>query len=148
MMMMMMMMMMIIIILLYHYSIMSNLHLLWIDEVEYEDALESQRSQSSIYTLCESAGWECKAERKNPVLISFAPKANLRNSLWWGRMEMWKYASFRSIATNQSSDLVWDTTCSIESILNFSRMTEQFSWLRSKIGRNHPSFLGTMKYRL
>ncbi len=76
------------------------------------------------------------------------PQAKLRKSLWWGRMEKWKYAYFRSIVTTQSSDLVWDTTCLIERILNFSRMTEQFSWLRFKIEHNHPILLGMIKYRL
>ncbi len=37
------------------------------------------------------------------------PKGNLRNFLWHGRMDMWKYASLRSIVKNQSSDLICGT---------------------------------------
>ncbi len=40
------------------------------------------------------------------------PRANLRNFLRYGRMEMWKYASLRSIVTNQSSDLICGTIAS------------------------------------
>ncbi len=43
--------------------------------------------------------------------------------------------------TNQSSDLIWDTTCFTVSILNFGCLTERFSSRRSKIGHNPPSFL-------
>ncbi len=40
------------------------------------------------------------------------PRANLRNFLRYGRMDMWKYASLRSIVTNQSSDLICGTIVS------------------------------------
>ncbi len=76
------------------------------------------------------------------------PKTNLRNFLWEGMMETWKYASFRSIVTNQSSDLIWLTMIGIVSILNLNLLRERFKCRRSKIGRNPPSFLGTTKYRL
>ncbi len=39
------------------------------------------------------------------------PKANLRYFLWYGRMDMWKYASLRSIVKNQSSDLICGMIC-------------------------------------
>ncbi len=48
------------------------------------------------------------------------PKANLRNLLWQGRMDMWKYAFLRSIMTNQSSDLICGTICLKVNILNLS----------------------------
>ncbi len=96
----------------------------------------SHRGASAVSTHHESAGWECKAEGKNPILIRFAPKAHLRNFLWWGRMEM----GSKCLLTRS-----WQPVLE-ESILNLSRMTERFSWLRSKIGRNPPSFPGTMKY--
>ncbi len=68
------------------------------------------------------------------------PKANLRNLLWHGRMDMWKYASLRSIVTNQSLDLICGTICLKVNILNLSGMMESFRTRRSKIGRNpHPS---------
>ncbi len=57
-------------------------------------------------------------------LYALPPKANLRNFLWHGRMDMWKYASLRSIVTNQSSDLICDTICLKVNILKLSCMTE------------------------
>ncbi len=69
------------------------------------------------------------------------PKANLRNFLWHGRMDMWKYASLRSIMTNQSSDLICGTICLKVNILNLSCMTESFRTRRSKMGRNPHPFL-------
>ncbi len=70
------------------------------------------------------------------------PKANLRNFLWEGMMETWKYASFRSIVTNQSSYLIWLTMIGIVNILNLNLLRERFKCRRSKIGRNppHPSW--------
>ncbi len=32
-----------------------------------------------------STGWLLLYEGKNPILIRFAPKAHIRNFLWWGR---------------------------------------------------------------
>ncbi len=55
------------------------------------------------------------------------PKANLRNLLWHGRMDMWKYASLRSIVTNQSSDLICGTICLKLNILSRSEL-EDLKW--------------------
>ncbi len=60
---------------------------------------------------------------------------------------MWNYASLRSIVTNQSSDLICGTICLKVNILNLSCITELFRTRISKMGRNPPSFFGTMKYR-
>ncbi len=99
----------------------------------------SHKEASAVSTHHESIGWECKAKWKNPILICFAPKAHLRNFLWWGRMEMGSMRLLdRSWQTVLRSGLRHDLLK--ESILNFSHMTDQFSWRRSKIGRNpHPS---------
>ncbi len=105
----------------------------------------NHRGASAVYTHCESAGWECKAKGKSPILICFAPKAYLRNFLWCGRMEMGSMRLLdRSWQPVLGSDLKHDLL--EESILNNRHMTERFSWLRSKIGHNTPSFPGTMKY--
>ncbi len=56
-------------------------------------------------------------------------------------IETWKYASFRSIVTNQSSDLICLTMVGIVSILNLNLLREHFKCRRSKIGHNpHPSW--------
>lgn len=59
--------------------------------------------------------------------------------------EEWICGSMPLSHLNQSSDLIWDTTCLIVSILNLSLMTERFSHLRLRIERRPPSFFGTMK---
>ncbi len=64
------------------------------------------------------------------------PKANLRNLLWHGRMNMWKYASLRSIVTNQSSDLICGTICLKVKIMNLICKTESFRTRSSKMGCN------------
>ncbi len=78
---------------------------------------------------------------KTRYWYALPPKENLRNLLWHGRMNMWKYTSLRSIVTNQSSDLICGTICLKVNSLNFSCLTESFRTWRSKMGRNppHPS---------
>ncbi len=107
--------------------------------------LGSQVSQSSIHTLVKVRG---ESARRTRYWYTSPPKANLRIFLCWGRMDMWKYVSFRSIVTNQSLDLIWDMDYLIVSILKLSRMTEWFNKCRSRIRPNPPSFFGMIKNRL
>ncbi len=93
-------------------------------------------------------GDNARPNRRTQYWFALPPKANLRNLLWHGMRDMWKYASLRSIVTNQSSDLICGTICLKVNILNLSCMTESFRPRRSKRGRNPPSFFGTMKYQL
>ncbi len=60
---------------------------------------------------------------KTRYWYALPPKANLRNLLWHGRMDMWMYASVRAIVTNQSSDLICGTICLKVNILNWSCMS-------------------------
>ncbi len=65
---------------------------------------------------------ECKAEGKNPILIRFAPKAKLRNFLWWGRsMRLLDWSWPPVLGSGVRHDLLE------ERFLNFSHMTERFS---------------------
>ncbi len=88
-----------------------------------------------------------RLNRRTWYWYALPPWAKLRNFLWYGRMDMWKYASLRSIVTNQSSDLICGTIYLKVNILNLSCLTESFRTRRSKKGCNPPSFFGTMKYR-
>ncbi len=87
---------------------------------------------------------------KGRTLYWYARPSNAkrRNGLCRGRIETWKYASFRSIAANQSNGRMhWKMRLCV-SILNGSLWRARFRTRRSKIGRNPPPFLGTMKYGL
>ncbi len=120
---------------------MPNCHLLWLSE---NQPIVDVIVAAMELTQHPHTSWKCGLRVLGLTEEASPPKANLMNFLWVGRMETWKYASFRSIVTNQSSDLIWDTTCLSVNILNLSRMTERFSWCRSKIGRNPPSCSGTL----
>ncbi len=100
----------------------------------------SHRGASAVSThFVKVRGESGRLTGRTRYWYALPPKAHLRNVLWWGRMEMGS-----KCLLDLTSDLVWDMLK--ESILNFSRMFERFSWLRSKIGCNPPSFLETMKY--
>ncbi len=60
--------------------------------------------------------WKCgvrvQGRREEPDIGTLRPQSKPQELPVMGKDGDGKYASFRSIMTNQSSDLVWDTTCS------------------------------------
>lgn len=54
-------------------------------------------------------GDKARSKERTQKWYASAPKANLRNILCSGKISMWKYASFRSIVTNQSLDWICGT---------------------------------------
>ncbi len=84
-------------------------------------------------------GESARLKGKKLISIRFAPKAHLWNFLWWGR-------SMRLLDRSWPPVLGYGVRHDPlkERFLNFSRMTERFSYLRSKKDATH--FPGTMKY--
>lgn len=93
-------------------------------------------SVASIYFIYM---WCDKARPNGRV---FEPNVNLSNFLFSGKISISKYASFRTIFTNQSLDWIWDTIILIVNILNLYVLKKRFK-RQSKIGCNPPSSLGT-----
>ncbi len=64
--------------------------------------------------------------------------ANHRNGLWRGRINTWKYASFRSIAANQSMWASWTEVCSRRADPRLV-LTHHLSWVQWSKGCKTPS---------
>ncbi len=58
---------------------------------------------------------------------------------------IWKYASFRSIVTNQLFGWIWDRIDFTVNILNLLVLSARLKWRKSNIGHKPPSFLGDNK---
>ncbi len=88
--------------------------------------LRQRGSRAASMHFVKVQGDNARPNGRTRYWYALPPKVILRYFLWYERMDMWKYASLRSIVTNQSLDLICGTICLKVNILNLSCLT---SWV-------------------